>query len=53
MRLLSHMGHFMGLLLGTLLGAICLLLVLGGYPKEKLLEVARRMKTYGLDQDEE
>jgi hypothetical protein len=47
------MGHFMGLLVGALLGAFLLLLVLGGYPKEKLLEVARRMKTHGLDQDEE
>jgi hypothetical protein len=47
------MGHLLGLLFGALLGAICLLLVLLGYPKEKLLEVARRMKSYGLDEDEE
>jgi hypothetical protein len=45
------MGHCVGLVVGALLGAFLLLLVLLGYPKEKLLEVARRMKTHGLDED--
>jgi len=45
------MGHFVGLLFGAFLGGILLLLILLGYPKEKLLRMARRMKTHGLDRD--
>ena len=50
--ILSHMGHLLGLVVGAFIGAILLLLVLLGYPREKLMEIARRMKSYGLDRDE-
>jgi hypothetical protein len=43
---LAIVGGALGLVIG-------LILLLVGYPREKLLEMAERMKNWGLDENEE